>query len=104
MLRQVDPQCRPPMMSACLTDPPPLPVYDTSWHINAVGGTHRIAYVSRAALEPGCVETARDCGPGGFRPGRCCFRIPKLGASGCGDASVHRRRRSDATDAATKQP
>jgi len=24
---------------------------------------------------PGCVETAWDCGAGGFRPRRSCFRI-----------------------------
>src|SRR5205823_329921 len=38
-----------------------------------------------------------DSRAGRFRPGGVCFRIPKLGAWGLGDASVHRWRRSDAT-------
>src|SRR6202049_503416 len=56
-----------------------------------------------AAVGPACVKRARDCGPDRFHRGRSCFRIPKLGAWGLGDASVHRWRRSDATGAATAQ-
>src|SRR5712691_10263378 len=44
---------------------------DRFWHPKRLGRT--------TAVGPGCVETPRDCGLGGFRPGRSCFRIPKLG-------------------------
>src|SRR3979411_1565541 len=37
---------------------------------------------------PGCVKTARDFGPGGFRPGRSFCRIPKLGV--CGGLAMRR--------------
>ena len=35
-----------------------------------------------AGVGPGCVETACDFSPGGFRGGRICSRIPKLGVFG----------------------
>src|SRR6266852_2558730 len=41
-----------------------------------------------SATGPGCVETPRDFGLGRFRPGRMCFRIPKLGA--LGGLAMHR--------------
>src|SRR5204863_2796930 len=56
------------------------------------------------AQRPGCVETALDFGAGDSALGESALEILKLGASGVGDASVHRWRRSDATGAATAQP
>src|SRR5438874_3588988 len=57
-----------------------------------------------AEMGPGCVETALDFGAGDSALGESALEILKLGASGVGDASVHRWRRSAATDAATEQP
>src|SRR5205085_6296028 len=48
-----------------------------------------------------CVETALDFGAGDSALGESALEILKLGASGVGDASVHRWRRSDATGATT---
>src|SRR5438477_13181906 len=53
---------------------------------------------------PGCVKRAGDLGFRGFRQGCSCFKIRSLGLRGLGDASVHRWRRSAATDTASAQP
>src|ERR1700704_2406912 len=58
----------------------------------------------RSAKGPGCVETAWDFGVGDSALVEAALESRNLGLRGCGDASVHRWRRSDATDAATKEP
>src|SRR5437762_10622323 len=52
-------------------------------------------YQAMTGMGPGCVETALDFGAGDSALGESALEILKLGASGVGDASVHRWRRSD---------
>src|SRR5436853_1937845 len=57
-----------------------------------------------SATGPGCVKRAGDLGFRGFRQGCSCFKLRSRGLRGLGDASVHRWRRSAATDTASAQP